>query len=108
MAESYKTLGQAAPAATTETDLYTVPAITETVTSTIVICNRSTVATVRVSVSAGGGATSNEDYLYYDLVIPANDTFAATMGICLEATDKMRVYASTANVTFQLFGVEKT
>jgi len=44
MANAYKVLGQVAPAATTDTTLYTVPAATEAVISTIVVANRSATA----------------------------------------------------------------
>lgn len=109
MATTIKTLGQAAPGATTETDLYTVPGATSAVGSSIIVCNRSaTVATFRVSVAVGGGATATKDYLYYDVTIAGNDTFIATIGITLAATDKVKVYASTANLSFSLFGEETT
>jgi len=104
-----KVLGQVAPLATTETLLYTCPASTGTVISTITICNRtSTAATFRISVAVGGGATVNKDYIYYDLTLGGNDTFAATFGITLAATDKVQVYASTANLSFSAFGEENT
>lgn len=104
-----KVLGQVAPLATTETLLYTVPASTGTVISTLTVCNRNaTAATFRVSVAVGGGATANKDYIYYDLTIGGNDTFAATFGITLAATDKVQVYASTANLSFSAFGEENT
>ena len=106
MADTLKILGQVAPSATTETTLYTVPGSTSTTISTLVVCNRGTAATFRVSVSVGGGATANKDYLYYDLAIPANDTFGATLGITLAATDVVRVYASTTDLSFAAFGVE--
>jgi len=102
-----KCLGQSAPNATTETTLYTVPASTSAVCSSITVCNRATSpATFRVSVSVGGGATATKDYLYYDLPLPANDTFTATIGVCLATTDKVKVYSSTANLSFNLFGEE--
>lgn len=104
---TYKILGQAAPAATTPSDLYTVPASTSAVISSIVICNRGSVATTfRVSVAAAGAATSDEDYLYYDVTLAGNDTFIATVGITLATTDKVRVYAGNANLSFNLFGTE--
>ena len=109
MAVTYKSLGQAAPLATTETDLYTVPGATSAVTSSLVVCNRgATATTFRVSASVGGGATANKDYLYYDVSIPAGDTFIATVGITLAATDKVRVYAGNANLSFSLWGSENT
>jgi hypothetical protein len=52
MATTYKILGQSAPAATTEVDLYTVPAATDAVVSTVTACNRGTAAgTYRIYVS---------------------------------------------------------
>ena len=42
MATTYKVLGQSNPAATTATTLYTVPAATSAIASTITICNQST------------------------------------------------------------------
>jgi hypothetical protein len=109
MASTYKTLGQSAPGATTETTLYTVPASTSAVCSSIVICNRGTSSTTfRVSVAVGGGATGNKDYLYYDVPLSANDTFIATIGVSLATTDKVKVYAGNANLSFNLFGQEIT
>jgi hypothetical protein len=107
MATAYKVLGQSAPAATTETDLYTVPAATETVVSTITVANRSaTDATFRLSVSVNGAASANKDYLAYDLTIGGNGFVSFTIGATMDATDKIRVYASSANLSFTAFGSE--
>jgi hypothetical protein len=107
MAASYKVLGQINPSATTETTLYTVPALKSSVCSSIVICNRnSTETTFRVSISQGGAATSNKDYMYYDVAIAGNDTFIATIGLTLATTDVVRVYSNSGFLSFQLFGSE--
>lgn len=106
MSEVKKILGQVSPSATTETDLYVVPDAKGAVVSSIVVCNRSTSATFRVSVSYSGAATANKDYLYYDLTIAANDTFIFTIGITLSNADEIRVYASSANLSFSCFGAE--
>lgn len=104
---TYKVLGQVAPSATTETDLYTVPASTETIVSSIVVANRSsTQGTFRISVSVNGAATATKDYLTYDLVIPGNGQYTATLGITMDASDKIRVYASSADLSFSAFGSE--
>lgn len=108
MAQTLKLLGQSAPSATTETDLYTVPSATTTAISSLVICNRSTATTFRVYVADNGGVTANKMYLYYDTPIAANDTFIATIGITLEATDVLRVYAGSANLSFNAFGAENS
>lgn len=107
MATAYKILGQVAPNATTETDLYVVPAATETIVSTIVVANRAaTDATFRITVSPNGAATANAQYLAYDVSCSGNGINAFTFGITLDATDKIRVYASSANLTFSAFGTE--
>lgn len=104
---TYKILGQQAPSATTETDLYTVPSSTEAIISSLVICNRAaTSATYRVYVAANGAAAANNQYLVYDSTINGNDTVALSLGITLDAADKVRVYASSANLSFNAFGTE--
>jgi hypothetical protein len=107
MATTYKVLGQSAPAATTETDLYTVPGATEAVASSVIVCNRSASAdSFRISVAVTGGATANKDYIYYDVAIGGNDTFIATIGITLEATDVVRCYSTNGTLSFGLYGSE--
>ncbi len=113
MAETLKILGQLAPSATTLTTLYTVPGATTTQCSTLTICNRGAAnATFRVALSPAGAAISNEHYQYYDVMIQGTsadgDTFQATVGWTLGATDVVRVYASSANLSFSLFGLELT
>lgn len=103
----YKILGQSAPAATTEADLYTVPASTSTIVSSISIANRGTaIATYRISTSATGSATATKDYVVYDANINPNQTIVLTLGLTLATTDKVRVYGSTADLSFQAFGTQ--
>jgi hypothetical protein len=107
MAATYKVLGQLAPSATTNTDLYTVGAGKSAVVSTITVCNRAaSSATFRIAIRTGGAAISNEDYISYDSTVAANDTTALTLGITLAATDVLTVYASSATVSFNAFGSE--
>lgn len=107
MAEALKILGQAAPAATTLTDLYTVPASTQTTVSTLSICNRaSTSTTFRISVATAGAADTSKQYLYYDQFIDGNSSYLVTIGITLNQTDVIRAYAGSANVSFNVFGIE--
>ena len=109
MAITYKVLGQSNPLAATLTTLYTVPASLEAVCSTIAICNRSaTPTTVRVAVRPAGATISDEHYIYYDVGLRGNDTYMATIGLTLEATDVVSVYATDATVSFNLFGQEVT
>jgi glucose-6-phosphate dehydrogenase assembly protein OpcA len=107
MATTYKVLGQSNPAATTATTLYTVPAATEAVVSTIVIANlTATAATFRIAVRPNGATLANSQYIAYDITVGASDSTALTLGVTLDATDIITVYASTANLTFTAFGSE--
>ena len=107
MADEPKVLGQSAPSATTLTDLYTVPGGASAVASSLVICNRGSVnTTFRVSIAIAGAGDASAQYLYYDHIVPGNSTFILTIGITLEETDVVRVYAGTGNLSFNLFGVE--
>lgn len=107
MPTSYKTLGQLNPAATTATTLYTVPASTSTVVSTITVCNQAaTSATFRIAIRKAGATLSAIQYIAYDTTVNANDTVALTLGITLATTDIITVYASTATVSFNAFGSE--
>jgi hypothetical protein len=104
---TYKVLGQSAPSATTATTLYTVPAATEVVVSTVTVCNRGSAAgTFRLSVRPNGTTLANQHYLVYDATIVPKETQAYTLGITMDATDILEVYASTADFSFSAFGSE--
>lgn len=107
MATTYKVLGQLAPPATTASNLYTVPNSTQTVVSTISVCNQSSSdGTFRIAIRPSGATLAAQHYLYYDSPIVANDGIAITIGITLAATDVVTVYASSANMSFTAFGSE--
>jgi hypothetical protein len=107
MATTYKVLGQVNPAATTATTLYTVPAATQTVISTISVCNQAaTAATFRIAVRVAGSALSAEEYIVYGATVPASDSTFFTLGLTLGATDVVTVYASSATVSFNAYGSE--
>ena len=109
MATTLKVLGQVVPGAASLTTLYTVPALTSTVCSSIVVSNNSATATsFRIAVSPAGAAIDPKHYIYYDVTIAGNDTFVATIGISLATTDLIRVYATLATLAFSLFGQEIT
>jgi hypothetical protein len=108
MPASYKVLGQSNPAATTLTTLYTVPASTSAIGSTLSIANLGTSATYRVAVRPAGATIANQHYLVYDASVNANDTVLLTLGISLATTDVVSVYASNTSVSFSLFGTEIT
>ena len=107
MPTTYKVLGQSNPAATTATSLYTVPASTSTVVSSISICNlASSSATYRIAVRPAGASLANQHYLAYDVTVGASDTTIITVGLTLATTDVITVYSSTANLSVAAFGSE--
>ncbi len=107
MPNVYKVLGQVAPSATTATTAYTVPSSTQAILSTIVVCNRAASSgTYRIAIRPDGASLANTHYVAYDIVIAANDSTALTLGITLGDTDVVTVYASSADMTFSVFGSE--
>jgi hypothetical protein len=109
MPTTYKILGQTEPAATTAADLYTVPSSTNTVVSSITVCNRSgSAAAFRISVRDGGAAQADQHYVVFDAPIAGNDTIILTVGLTLEASDVITVYSSNADTAFNAYGSELT
>jgi hypothetical protein len=108
MAMTYRVLGQIAATANTTHNVYTVPAATEAVISSIVICNRNSTAncTYRIAVQPAGAALANDHYIAYDAPITALDSVALTLGVTMGNTDILSVYSANANITFSVFGSE--
>ena len=108
MASTYKILAQSAPAAITETTLYTVPANTSAVVSTIAVANQAgTSGTYRIAVRPSADATTaQKHYIVYGATVGASDSIMLTLGVTLAAGDKILVYASSANMGFSAFGSE--
>jgi len=107
MAFEYKVLGQSAPSATTNTNLYTVPTGKQAVISTIIVANRaSSAASYRLAVRPDGSTISTEHYIAYDVVVAGNDSTALTLGLSLGGDDILTIYASSASLSFGVFGSE--
>ena len=108
MAFGYKILGQAAPADTSNADLYTVPASTESIISSLAVANvTATDATYRIYVRAAGAAAADSNALVKDGTATANTTTTIGIGISLAATDVVTVQSGTADaLTFHAFGTE--
>jgi len=107
MPTTYKVLAQSNPSATTATTLYTVPASTSTVVSTITVCNQAASAgTFRIAVRPAAETLAAKHYVAYDVAIAANDTTAITLGLTLATTDVVTVYASAATMSFNAYGSE--
>ena len=100
-------MGQVNPAATTATSLYTVPASTQTIVSTITVTNQTaTAGTYRISVRVAALADTAKQYIAYDVSLPGNASDTLTLGITLGATDVVTVYSSAATFSFNAYGSE--
>jgi hypothetical protein len=109
MAITYKVLGQINPAAATLTNVYVVPAVTQTVISTVSVCNQTNVAaSFSLAVQPGGATIAPKHYINYNTPLGASDTITLTLGITLGATDVLSANVSTANISINAFGSEIT
>ena len=110
MPTNYKVLGQVNPTACTYTTLYTVPAATQAVISTITICNfnPTTNANYSILVRPAAEALNVRHYITSNNVVQSLDTVALTLGITLGNTDVVSVYTTGSNVSFSVFGSEIT
>lgn len=108
MPKGYKIAGQSAPAANTDTTIYTVPAGKSFVSSSITICNRDTAASAsyRVAVVPSAGTLAVQHYIVYDKPLDAEDFIALVLGLTLATGDKIIVRSSSANLSFNIFGSE--
>ena len=107
MAKNYKIIAQASPAATTDTTLYTVPSATQVAISSVTVCNRGSIpATYRIAMRPNAETLADKHYIVYNTSVPAFDTIALTLGLTADAADVITVYASTASVSFGVFGSE--
>ena len=108
MANAYEVLGQTTDSAT-GTALVTCPASTEIVISTLVVCNRaSSGKTFRIYLRPDDETLANKHYLAYDSTVNANDTLTLTLGITMNASDKLYVYGADDNISFSAFGTKIT
>ena len=110
MGQTHKVLGQSAPANTSNADIYTAPASTQAIVSTVSVANLTTsAATFRIAVRPAGATVANQHWLAYDVSLGGNDSVTLTLGITLAATDVLTVRSGTANaLAFSAFGVEIT
>lgn len=104
---TYKVLAQANPSATTATTLYTVPAQTATILSSIVVTNQAgTSGTYRIAIRPDGENLAAKHYIAFDRTLAANSFEPHTFGVTLDAGDVITIYASSANMSFNAFGVQ--
>jgi len=109
MAYLYKVLGQEIPAANANVNLYTVPAGTSAIISTVNVCNQTqSNISFRLSIRPAGVTGTSKHYIVYDSPLPSQDTMALSLGMTLGNTDVITAYTYQGNVSFAVFGTEIT
>jgi hypothetical protein len=105
MATAYKPAQvQGTAGVSTYATLYSVPASTEAIVSTIAVCNTATApATYRIGIMGSAGTPAAANWLVYDATVAANDTTFLTVGASLDASKFVRVSSSANTVTFTAF-----
>jgi hypothetical protein len=110
MAQQHRVLGQAFPLSAVYTTLYTTPSapVTQTVCSTLAICNQNISTNYSIAVRPLSVPLSAQHFIVYNSYINQYDTAFLTLGLSLSASDTVTVYAATSGLSFSLFGVEIT
>jgi hypothetical protein len=105
MATNYKySQVQGTSSTGTYATLYTTPASTEAVISSLVICNQSSSSiTIRVGLDTTEGTPGQDEFLIYDAAVAGNDTVALSLGIALDAEKYVRVSSSADTCSFSAF-----
>jgi hypothetical protein len=106
MPTTYKVLGQLAPASTSG-DLYTVPAVTEAVVSTINVVNTGTAdSTISIAIRKDGATLATNQYIVNGLILNPKVTFTYTSGLTIDAADVITVSSTNNDCAFSAFGSE--
>ena len=105
-----KVLGQSYPSAASLTDLYTVPAATSTVVTSMIVCNQSATATTfSITVAPAGAVDIPAHYQYCLYSIDGTMTIRLdNLRWTLATTDKIRVYSTLQSLSFTAFGSERS
>ena len=110
-ATPYKILGQIQTVANTMTNVYVVPASTESVLSSVFICNQ-TANTVSIDLAAryGADALADKHYIVKDYPLAAADTLVLEPRLSMNATSVLSANVTGANavsnVSVNAFGIE--
>ena len=98
-------LGQAAPAALTNTVVYTVPVATVGVVTISIANTTLTPISTRLAIASSGTPTISE-YIEYDTIISGNGVLERA-GIVMNATEAVVVFATSAGLAVSVYGYEE-
>lgn len=98
-------LGQSAPAATTNTTVYTVPSGKLATFSVNVVNRGSAAVSFRLAIAATGTPTT-EEWIEFGAAIPANGVLERT-GLVAQAGERVVAFTSAADVSVNVYGYEE-
>lgn len=103
---SGKPVAQLYPSAAVLTTLYTVTDNPSINLTSLIVCNHSgTNDSFRFAIAIAGEADANKQYIYYDMVVAANDSLRVELSINVLLNTAIRIYATNGTLSFSLFGV---
>lgn len=101
------TLGKAALTANTYHKLFTV-SNSHVATFNVAVVNRADdVAKVRIAISSEDSTPGNEDFIEYDVKLPAAGSVLERTGLVASAGESVFVYGDTGNLSARAFGFEE-
>ena len=110
MAQAYKILGQINPTGNTQSNVYTVPASTSAIVSSIMVSNPTsanvTYSLIVVPTASYTAPAATKYFLARGAAIPPNDVISINLGLTLPATTILAANASSSSLSFSAFGVE--
>ena len=110
MAQTYQRLGAINPSANTQTNVYVVPAATESVVSTITVCNQSasnaSFSIALMNSSEFNASAPTATFIVRGATVPASDTIILTIGLTVNAGAVLAANTNNASISFAAFGSE--
>lgn len=104
------TIAQAKPAAGVLQRLYVAQTNRSCSITALTACNQvANVAQIRVAVRSANLPLDEKHWIYYDLAVAPNNTFAVNFeknGIALGPADAIDVYSDIGSCSFTIFGTE--
>jgi hypothetical protein len=89
------------------TTIYTVPSATESICSTLAICNRGVENVLYdIAVRPNGATLEDKHLVTFDALVGGEDTVTLTLGISLDAADVIQITASSPELSVTMFGNE--
>lgn len=99
-------LGQQALGASSNVTVYTVPSNNYAIANISLVNRGTSEVTVRVALTAGATPT-NAEYIEFDAAIPPKGVLERT-GVSMQAAKRVVAWASNANVSVSVYGIEQS